>query len=114
MTKMTDTEGAKIPLDDDGYELFDLTLWGDGKMSMSAPWFETDNGIYKSSGYVLEVDLRDILQECLCDPEQVDDADELLYLANMLREFADSYEHTAATRKTPNAVLNGKPPTTEL
>lgn len=105
MTKMTDTEGAEVPLDDDGSELFDLTLWGDGKMSMTAPWFETDKGIYDSPGYVLEVDLRDILQEYLRDAKQVDDGDGLLPLAKMLREFADSYEHAAATWKTPNVGI---------
>lgn len=104
MVQFTDTEGAEIPLDDDETPLFDLTLWGDGHMSMSVPFFETELGVYDSPGNVLEIELRDILQEYLSDYADLDDGDGLLPLAKMLREFADLYENTARSNhaaKTP-------------
>lgn len=105
MTKMTDTEGAEIPLDDGGNELFDLTLWGDGAMSMTVPRFETDKGVYDSPGNVLTVDLRDILQEYLRDAKQIDDGEGLLPLAKMFRGFADAYEHAAAILPVDNGPV---------
>lgn len=109
MTQMTDTEGAAIPLDDQGCTLFDLTLWGDGYMLMGAPFFQTDNGVYDSPGFVLEVELKDVLQEYADDFQHLDDGDGLLPLAKMLREFADLYEQRAAAL-VPNVEFSGGAP----
>lgn len=92
MVQMIDTEGADLTLDDFGKPLFDIDLWADGLMTLNVPMiFDTDNGEYDSDG-VLQVNLRDILQEYLREAYTRDAGHGLIPLARLLREFADVYE----------------------
>lgn len=96
MTKMIDTEGEKIP-QAEGQGLFNLTLWNDGMMSMTAPAFTTDSGGYTARGGVLEVSLRDIFDEFLGNQTNLRNIpDEPMTVAAMLREYATKFEAMAA------------------
>lgn len=92
MANMRDTEGEQIPKSE-GYDLFNLTLWNDGMVSMSVPAFATDSGEYTAQGGVLEVSLRDIFDEFLANEDNlINRPDEPLAVANLLREYAAKFE----------------------
>jgi len=91
--KMRDTEGAKLPVDDDRPS-WDMNLWGDGEMSMRLP-FLLDMGeeYYEENGaHVVSVSLREILEEHLCDYEELDGGEGLKSLAALLVEYAGKYK----------------------
>lgn len=94
---MIDTEGTEIPYSDRDIEIFNLILWGDGKIAMNIPRFEVGGEIYNSLGNTLQVDIKDILWEYLHNAKQLDDGQGFIPLAKMLREFADAYEHAATS-----------------
>ena len=95
MAMMKDTEGTDLPRDDK--HNWDITLWGDGALSLSIPMYlETDNGgVYCSAG-VVEAPLSDVLQEYLDDHLALDEGAGLLRLAQMMKDFASKYEAAAA------------------
>jgi hypothetical protein len=91
MAKMIDTEGEEIPADDDGCDLFDLTLWDDGIMSMSVPAFTTNSGEYSARGGVLDLSLRAVFEQYLACPDRVM-SDDPISLSALLFEYAKKFE----------------------
>lgn len=95
MAMMKDTEGAELPRDDK--RNWDITLWGDGALSLSIPMYlETDEGVVYSSSGVLEAPLSDLLQEYLDNHLGLDEGAGLIPLAQMMKDFASRYEAAAA------------------
>lgn len=99
MVSMHDTEGAALPPDNDGKASFDLALMGgtcgrETWVGLSIPMhfvvpYDDEDRTY-SSGGVLSVDLRDVLEEYVSLDHLIEDGGESLVIVEALfREYAD-------------------------
>lgn len=92
--QMLDTDGFPLPSDSDG--CWDLSLWGDGEVSLAIPKvFDLDvGGSYDGVG-VIATNLRDLLHEYYQNHQMIDDGAGLQPLADLLAQYADLYRDAA-------------------
>lgn len=106
MTQMRDTEGEKIPADNDGITYFDADLcdWNNGQgpeLTINVPpYFVGGNGSEYESQGVVSVPLQRVLEDYLTCFKQEDGGVGVPAFVKWLREYADRLEQASVEAET--------------